>query len=334
MEFVGDAVLNCVVGTVLYERFPALPEGDLSRARAGLVNGDTLARVARRLGIGHEILLGEGEAKSGGADRASILADALEALFGAVYLDGGFDAARARHRHAATRTSFATPIRERWARIRRRACRSGFRRGAGRCPSTWSPRRAATRTSSISPWSAGFPALAIVTSGEGSSRRAAEQAAAEAASALAMAAERKGPAMASDRTSESNRGRQADPCGAQAAFRCGHVAIVGRPSVGKSTLLNALVGQKISITSKKPQTTRYRITGIATDAQAQFVFVDTPGFQTKHRSRLNDRLNRAVRESLAGRRCGGAGSRRNACHAGGPRGGRAAAARTCRSSPP
>ena len=79
------------------------------------------------------------------------------------------------------------------------------------------------------------------------------------------------------------------------AYRCGHVAIVGRPSVGKSTLLNALVGQKISITSKKPQTTRYRITGIATDAHAQFVFVDTPGFQTKHRSRLNDRLNRAVR---------------------------------------
>ena len=77
------------------------------------------------------------------------------------------------------------------------------------------------------------------------------------------------------------------------------MAIVGRPSVGKSTLLNALVGQKISITSKKPQTTRYRITGIATDAHAQFVFVDTPGFQTKHRSRLNDRLNRAVRESLA-----------------------------------
>ena len=84
-----------------------------------------------------------------------------------------------------------------------------------------------------------------------------------------------------------------------AGFRCGHVAIVGRPSVGKSTLLNALVGEKISITSKKPQTTRHRITGIATDAAAQFVFVDTPGFQTRHRSRLNDRLNRAVRESLA-----------------------------------
>ena len=83
-------------------------------------------------------------------------------------------------------------------------------------------------------------------------------------------------------------------------FRCGHVAIVGRPSVGKSTLLNALVGEKISITSKKPQTTRHRIIGIATSATAQCIYVDTPGFQTRHRSRLNDRLNKTVRESLAG----------------------------------
>jgi GTP-binding protein Era len=83
-------------------------------------------------------------------------------------------------------------------------------------------------------------------------------------------------------------------------FRCGHVAIVGRPSVGKSTLMNALIGQKISITSKKPQTTRYRILGIVTDADAQFIFVDTPGFQTRHRSLLNDRLNHTVRDSLAG----------------------------------
>ena len=83
-------------------------------------------------------------------------------------------------------------------------------------------------------------------------------------------------------------------------FRCGHVAIVGRPSVGKSTLLNALVGARISITSKKPQTTRFRITGILTESSAQFVFVDTPGFQTRHRSPLNDRLNRTVRDTLAG----------------------------------
>jgi GTP-binding protein Era len=77
------------------------------------------------------------------------------------------------------------------------------------------------------------------------------------------------------------------------------IAIVGRPNVGKSTLLNHLVGQKISITSRKPQTTRHRISAILTEPGRQFVFVDTPGFQTLHRSRLNDRLNRAVRDSLA-----------------------------------
>jgi GTP-binding protein Era len=83
-----------------------------------------------------------------------------------------------------------------------------------------------------------------------------------------------------------------------APFRCGHVAIVGRPSVGKSTLLNRLVGAKVSITSKRPQTTRHRITGILSEPGRQFVFVDTPGFQTKHRSRLNARLNKSVREAL------------------------------------
>ncbi|KPF48677.1 GTPase Era [beta proteobacterium AAP121] len=80
--------------------------------------------------------------------------------------------------------------------------------------------------------------------------------------------------------------------------RCGLVAIVGRPNVGKSTLLNALVGQKISITSNKAQTTRHRITGIRTVGQAQFVFVDTPGFQDKHATALNRTLNRTVLSSL------------------------------------
>jgi GTPase len=77
------------------------------------------------------------------------------------------------------------------------------------------------------------------------------------------------------------------------------VAIVGRPNVGKSTLLNALVGQKISITSNKAQTTRHRITGIRTEAGAQCVFVDTPGFQTQHGNALNRNLNRAVRSVLS-----------------------------------
>ncbi|MDE2566898.1 MAG: GTPase Era [Burkholderiales bacterium] len=82
-------------------------------------------------------------------------------------------------------------------------------------------------------------------------------------------------------------------------MRTGYVAIVGRPNVGKSTLLNHLVGQKISITSAKAQTTRHRITGIRTQGQAQFVFVDTPGFQTRHTAALNRSLNRTVVASLS-----------------------------------
>ncbi len=79
-----------------------------------------------------------------------------------------------------------------------------------------------------------------------------------------------------------------------AGQRCGLIAIVGKPNVGKSTLMNALVGQKISITSRKAQTTRHRITGIRTREATQFVFVDTPGFQTKHSTALNKSLNKTV----------------------------------------
>jgi GTPase len=83
-----------------------------------------------------------------------------------------------------------------------------------------------------------------------------------------------------------------------AAYRAGHVAIVGRPNVGKSTLLNRLIGCKVSITSDRPQTTRQRVTGIITRRDAQIVFVDTPGYQTEHRTPLNRAMNRSVAMSL------------------------------------
>jgi len=93
LEFLGDSALNCVIARLLYERFPELPEGDLSRIRANLVNQQSLFEVAGSLSLGEYVLLGQGELQSGGANRPSILADALEALFGAVFVDAGFDAA-------------------------------------------------------------------------------------------------------------------------------------------------------------------------------------------------------------------------------------------------
>ena len=191
LEFVGDAVLNCVVGTTLYERFASLPEGDLSRMRAGLVNKDSLAQVARQLNLGPEILLGEGELKSGGALRPSILADALEALFGAVFLDGGFDAAR-----AVIATCYGETLSD--------ADPASLRKD----PKTWLQEWLQARRLPVPDYEVSattgdaheqqftvecrVPGMGIVALGEGASRRAAEQAAAEAVIAMVNAAEHDG----------------------------------------------------------------------------------------------------------------------------------------------
>ena len=95
-EFLGDSILNGVIARQLFDRFPDLPEGDLSRLRANLVRQDSLHQLASSLALGKFLRLGEGELKSGGAQRPSILADALEALIGAIYLDADMDTARER----------------------------------------------------------------------------------------------------------------------------------------------------------------------------------------------------------------------------------------------
>jgi len=94
LEFLGDSILNCVVASVLYERFRQLDEGDLSRLRANLVKQQALFEIAQKLDLSQFLRLGEGELKSGGFRRPSILADTLEALLGAIFLDSGFDSAR------------------------------------------------------------------------------------------------------------------------------------------------------------------------------------------------------------------------------------------------
>ena len=94
LEYLGDAILSLVIAEALFKRFPQVKEGKLSRLRASLVRGETLAELGRELNLGEVLVLGPGELKSGGFRRESILADAVEALFGAVYLDSGFENAR------------------------------------------------------------------------------------------------------------------------------------------------------------------------------------------------------------------------------------------------
>ena len=180
LEFLGDAVLNCVVARTLFERFPDQPEGDLSRVRAGLVNRDTLADVARRLELSDAIRVGEGELKSGGAERPSILADALEAIYGAVFLDGGFEAARGViDRTFAEVLGNADPSAlgkdpktrlQEWLQGRRLPV------PAYRIVTVEGEAHAQTFTAECA-----IVPLAIATLGQGTSRRVAEQAAAEAA---------------------------------------------------------------------------------------------------------------------------------------------------------
>src|ERR1041384_6312505 len=262
LEFLGDAVLSLVVSSLLFERFAGSDEGDLTRVRAHLVREDSLHKVAVLIGLPEVLRLSEGEARGGGAQRPSILADALEAIIGATFVDGGFDAARNLVKLLFGEVIAATEI-DGWAKDAKTELQEWLQ--ARRLPVP-AYRILATRGQAHAQTfevECAVPALSLAESGEGRSR----------------------PGAAAHPESDA----EAEP-----PQRCGLIAIVGRPNVGKSTLLNALVGQKVSITSAKAQTTRHRITGVRTVDEAQFVFVDTPGFQTKHNAALNRTLNRTV----------------------------------------
>src|SRR5450755_4708411 len=177
LEFLGDAVLSLVVSSLLFERFAGSDEGDLTRVRAHLVREDSLHRMALQLGLPDMLRLGEGEARGGGAQRASILADALEALIGATFQDGGFDAARGLVRRlfgeiidttdlASWAKDAKTELQE-WLQARRLPV-PGYRISATRG-------QAHAQTFEVE---CSVPALNLTESGQGRSRRAAEQEAA------------------------------------------------------------------------------------------------------------------------------------------------------------
>jgi ribonuclease-3 len=180
LEFLGDSVLNCVVASLLYRRFPQLPEGDLSRLRSHLVKEVALSELAVAFDLGSYLLLGEGELKTGGASRPSVLADAMEAVIGATYLDGGFVAAE----------SLVT-------RIYQGKLTGLDPESLGKDPKTLLQEYLQGRKIALPQYvvlategeahcqtfrvECSIPALSIQTQGEGGSRRAAEQLAARAA---------------------------------------------------------------------------------------------------------------------------------------------------------
>jgi ribonuclease-3 len=180
LEFLGDGVLNCVVGLMLFERFPGLKEGPLSRLRANLVNQQPLFEIAQELQLGSCLRLGEGEVRSGGAERPSILADTLESILGAVLLDSGFDAVRGvvgrlfgsrlEALSPETHGKDAKTLLQEWLQSRRHGLPDYQLKSASG--------QAHAQTFSVE---CRIAALGVVTLGSGSSRKAAEQEAAQAA---------------------------------------------------------------------------------------------------------------------------------------------------------
>jgi len=177
LEFLGDAVLSLAVSHLLFERFGGSDEGDLTRVRAHLVREDSLHKMALQLGLPDVLNLGEGEARGGGAQRASILADALEALIGATFLDGGFDAARALVQGLFGEVIATTDVAS-WSKDAKTELQEWLQ--ARRLPVP-AYRIVATRGEAHAQTfevECAVPALSLTETGEGRSRRVAEQKAA------------------------------------------------------------------------------------------------------------------------------------------------------------
>lgn len=177
LEFLGDAVLQTAVSSMLYERFAGSDEGDLTRVRAHLVREDTLHRVALSLGLSEVLRLSEGEARGGGAQRPSILADALEALIGATFVDGGFDAAQALVQRLFGDVIATTEV-DSWAKDAKTELQEWLQ---ARKLSVPAYRIVATRGQAHAQTfdvECAVPALGLAQAGQGRSRRSAEQEAA------------------------------------------------------------------------------------------------------------------------------------------------------------
>ena len=285
LEFVGDAVLNCVVAAVLFERFPAIPEGELTRVRASLVNRDTLARLARGLALGGEIVLGEGEVQE---RRGRAAVDPRRCARGDL---------RRRFRRC---------------RLRRRAERDRARL----CGRVRRPRPGGARQGpedAAAGMAAGAPHRRAGIRGDRDRRRSARADVHDRMPRTGARRRRYGHRLESPRGGagrcRATRSRAWWPHPAMRvvadAPQCRGFSLRlrrdRRPAECRQVdaAQSCSSAQSVSITSKKAQTTRHRVTGIVTTDESQIVFVDTPGFQTKHRSRLNDRMNRAVTQCLA-----------------------------------
>lgn len=178
LEFLGDGVLNCVIAHLLYQRFPQLPEGDLSRLRAHLVKESTLSELAIALDLGSHLQLGDGEMKNAGWRRPSMLADALEAVIGATYLDGGFPAAEALVERLYTKLldNLDPKLVGKDPKTLLQEYLQGRKLGLPEYTVVATEGEAHRQTFRVA---CSIPALEVRAEGEGSSRRAAEQQAAE-----------------------------------------------------------------------------------------------------------------------------------------------------------